>query len=66
MGLAKEEDVDYEPKRGTLWIGKKQVAEWQTTLECLAWTPEGLKAAGVDVSSKSLDDAVAEKMSAAK
>ena len=66
VGLAKEEDVDFEAKRGVLWIGRQRVAEWVAATEKLRWKPEALKAAGVDVDSKLLDAAIDEKINMTK
>ena len=65
-GVAKEEDVKYELKRGFLWIGRHRVAEWRPEEEKLEWIIPALRSAGVDVDSRNLDDAVKEKMSLAK
>ena len=63
VGVAKEEDVEYEVKRGILWVGRHRVAEWKPEEEKLKWITGGLNLAGVDVEGQKLDDAVREKMS---
>ena len=62
VGLAKEEEVDFDPKRGILWIGRQRVAEWNEADERCHWDSEKLKAAGVAIESQNLDDAVADKL----
>ena len=62
VGLAKDDTVDYEAKRGILWVGRTRVAEWSTPSEKLVWKDESLKAAGLNVESKFLDDALKEKL----
>ena len=66
VGLAKEEEVDYETKRGILWIGRKRVAEWRASDEKLQWDVAKLSAAGVDVDNKLLDNAIDEKINTTK
>lgn len=63
VGVAKEEDVEYEVKRGIPWVGRHRVAEWKPEEEKLKWITGGLNLAGVDVESQKLDDAGREKMS---
>ena len=64
VGLASEEQTEYDLKRGLLWIGRQRVAEWQADSENLLWNNDALKKAGVDVDGKSLGDAVSEKLQA--
>ena len=65
-GLAKEEEVDCEAKRGVLWIGRQRVAEWVAATAKLKWKPEAWKAARVDVDNKLLDAAIDETMNMTK
>ena len=61
-GLVKEEDVEYETKRGIIWIGRERIAEWNAAEEKVTWIMAALRRAGITVESKILDDAVHEKM----
>ena len=66
VGLAKEEETEYDPKRGLLWIGRQRVAEWLADSGRLSWNSDALMRAGVDVDGKSLSDAINEKMQTTK
>ena len=62
VGLAKVDEIDYDSRRGLLWIGKRRVAEWQVSEERLEIDASEMRAAGVVVDSNILTNAVAEAM----
>ena len=64
-GLASADNVDYDVRRGALWVGRERVAEWEgdDVSGQLVLKQDKLKRAGIDVETKMLVDAVAEKIS---
>ena len=64
-GLASADKVDYDVRRGILWVDRERVAEWQgddASGHLVMWQ-DNLRKAGIDVEVKMLVDAVAEKAS---
>ena len=62
VGLAKAVGVDYDSKRGLLWIGSRRVGMWQAEEQQLELDERQMQAAGVAVSAKMLKDAVTDAM----
>ena len=61
-GLEKEEDVEYETKRGIVWIGRERIANWHAAREKVVWNPAALKKVDVNVDGQILNNAAQEKM----
>ena len=64
VGLTKAEDVDFDSRRGLLWVGKCRVGEWNADCERLELDENEMQAAGVKVDAKILSDEVADAMAA--
>ena len=62
VGLAKAENVDYDSRRGLLWVGRCKVGIWNPLAEVLEIDEQKMKAAGISVGTKMLQDAVADAM----
>ena len=65
VGFATAENVDFDGRRGVLWIGRTRVAEWKDDSEGgkLQVVQAKLREAGLDVTTKVLEDAVKEALS---
>ena len=63
VGLAKTETIDYDSRRGILWIGRHRVGMWQAEESNLELDEAEMRAAGVEVSASMLRAAVVDSMS---